>query len=63
MKLNITVRARDKELEMIDAFFADPKHRFPKKFIERIKNSINELGYHLYRIPRFRNYNDVKVSD
>ena len=70
LKSNITVRSRDKELKMIDAFFADSKQRFPHKkqrfshkFIERIKDSINELGYHLYRIPGFRNYNDVKMCD
>lgn len=63
LKSNINVRSRDKELKMIDSFFADPKQQFPNKFIERIKNSINELGYHFHRIPGFRNYNDVKVSD
>lgn len=63
LKSNITVRSRDKELKMIDAFFTNSKPQPSDKFIERIKDSINELGYHLRKIPRFRNYNDAKVSD
>ena len=63
LKINIKIKAKDKELKMIDEFFAVTKQKFPKKFLDRIKDNVNELGYHLHRIPRFRNYNDVKIGD
>ncbi|SDB39815.1 UvrD-like helicase C-terminal domain-containing protein [Ruminococcaceae bacterium FB2012] len=63
LKSNITVKSRDRELDSINKLSKGNIKDLSPAFLQRAKKAINALGFHIDRIPHFRNYNHVKIKE